>query len=234
MTSLTAGARKKVLVVDDDVQLCQLICDILEEHGYNAVSANGTDQGFKRLYESRPDLLILDVWMPSIGGFEFCRQVRQDAELKGLPVLMLTVQDKEMDKVMGLEMGADDYMTKPFSQKELLARIKALLRRYERIVGPQEALLKSGDLEVDLSRHVIRVKTRTVEMTPKEFDLLSALVQNRRKAMSRQALLTTVWGHEAPGNTGTIDVHVRHLRRKLGAQGDKIKTVLGFGYRFDG
>ena len=225
---------KKILVVDDDVQLCHLVCDILEEHGYHTVSANNTDQGFRKLYDSRPDLLILDVWMPSIGGFEFCRQVRQDPEMKNTPVMMLTVQDKEMDKVMGLEMGADDYMTKPFSQKELLARIKALLRRYDRGEAPVETLLKSGDLDVDVSRHVIRVKNKAVEMTPKEFDLLLALMRSRKKAMSRQNLLTTVWGYETPGNTGTIDVHIRHLRRKLGSQGDKIKTVLGFGYRFDG
>ena len=132
---MTAGSHKKILVVDDDVQLCHLVCDILEEHGYHTVSANNTDQGFRKLYDSHPDLLILDVWMPSIGGFEFCRQVRQDPEMKNTPVMMLTVQDKEMDKVMGLEMGADDYMTKPFSQKELLARIKALLRRYDRRPG---------------------------------------------------------------------------------------------------
>jgi two-component system alkaline phosphatase synthesis response regulator PhoP len=231
---VTAGARKKVLVVDDDVQLCQLICDILEEHGFQAFSANGTDEGFKRLAESRPDVLILDVWMPSIGGFEFCRQVRQDPELKGLPVMMLTVQDKEMDKVMGLEMGADDYMTKPFSQKELLARVKALLRRSERSSAVVETLLKSGDLELDVVRHVVRIKNRPIDMTPKEFDLLAALIQNHKKALSRQGLLTTVWGYEAPGNTGTIDVHIRHLRHKLGPHGDKIKTVLGFGYRFDG
>ena len=227
-------SRKKILVVDDDVQLCQLVCDILEEHGFQAISANNTDQGFKRLTESRPDLLILDVWMPSVGGFEFCRQIRQDPEMKGIPVMMLTVQDKEMDKVMGLEMGADDYMTKPFSQKELLARVKALLRRYERSSPPEDAQLKSGELEVDISRHVIRIKGKAVEMTPKEFDLLTTLLQSRKKAVSRRTLLTTVWGFEAPGNTGTIDVHIRHLRHKLGAHGDKIKTVLGYGYRFDG
>jgi DNA-binding response OmpR family regulator len=111
---------KKILVIDDDVQLCQLTSDILEEHGFQAVVANNTDQGFKLLYESPPDLILLDVWLPSIGGLEFCRQIRQDARGRHVPVLMLTVQDKESDKVMGLEMGADDYMTKPFSQRELL------------------------------------------------------------------------------------------------------------------
>jgi DNA-binding response OmpR family regulator len=137
--------KKKVLVVDDDIQLCQLTSDILEEHGYQPLSAHNTDDGFKRLYESRPDLLILDVWLPSIGGLEFCRQIRLDEQTRHLPILMLTVQDKEMDKVMGLEMGADDYMTKPYGQRELLARVKALLRRFER-TSPQAKVLSSGDL----------------------------------------------------------------------------------------
>src|ERR1051326_8002422 len=124
---------KKVLVVDDDVQLCQLTSDILEEHGYQPLTAYTTDEGFQKLYEDMPDLIILDVWLPSIGGFEFCRRLRATAEVGHIPIIMLTAQDTEMDKVMGLEMGADDYMTKPFSQKELLARIKALLRRFERV-----------------------------------------------------------------------------------------------------
>jgi two-component system alkaline phosphatase synthesis response regulator PhoP len=224
---------KKILIVDDDVQLCQLAHDILEEHGYHPLVANNTDQGFKKLYESNPDLVILDVWMPSIGGLEFCRQMRHDERGKHIPVLMLTVQDKETDKVMGLEIGADDYMTKPFSQRELLARIKALLRRFDRS-QPEQLALASNDLTIDLDRHVVHVKAKPVDLTPKEFDLLVALLRSRRKAFSRQALLSAVWGLDAPGSSGAIDVHIRHLRRKLGPHGDKIKTVLGFGYRFDG
>ncbi|HRY29737.1 MAG TPA: response regulator transcription factor [Elusimicrobiota bacterium] len=225
--------KKKILVVDDDVQLCQLASDILEEHGYQALTANNTDEGFKKLYEARPDLIILDVWLPSIGGLEFCRQVRLDEQTRHIPIIMLTVQDKEMDKVMGLEMGADDYMTKPFGQRELLARIKALFRRFDRAM-PEAKLLRSGDLLIDMDMHVVKVKNRSVPMTPKEFDLLVTLIQNHRKAMNRQNLLTSVWGYDAPATTGTIDVHIRHLRRKLGSHGKKIKTILGFGYRFDG
>lgn len=225
--------RKKILIVDDDVQLCQLTSDILDEHGYTPSVANNTDQGFKKLYDFRPDLIILDVWLPSIGGLEFCRQVRLDEQTRHLPILMLTVQDKEMDKVMGLEMGADDYMTKPFGQRELLARIKALLRRFER-TSPNAKMLSSGDLSIDVNMHLVKVKNKVVSMTPKEFDLLLTLVQNRKRAMNRQNLLTSVWGYDAPGTTGTIDVHIRHLRKKLGPHGKKIKTVLGFGYRFDG
>jgi two-component system alkaline phosphatase synthesis response regulator PhoP len=224
---------KKILVIDDDVQLCQLTSDILEEHGFQAVVANNTDQGFKMLYESSPDLILLDVWLPSIGGLEFCRQIRQDARGRHVPVLMLTVQDKESDKVMGLEMGADDYMTKPFSQRELLARIKALLRRFDR-AQPEILTFSTGDLTVDLDKHTVRVKGKILDLTPKEFDLLTVLFKNRNKAVNRQTLLSAVWGFDSPGNTGTIDVHIRHLRKKLGPHGDKIQTILGFGYRLDG
>jgi DNA-binding response OmpR family regulator len=225
--------KKKILVVDDDLQLCQLTSDILEEHGYNPIAANSTDEAFKKLDQEKPDLIVLDVWLPSIGGLEFCRQVRQDENHRGIPIIMLTVQDKEVEKVMGLEMGADDYMTKPFGTRELLARIKALLRRFDR-ASPDGKSMKSGDLSVDMEKHLIKVKNKAVAMTPKEFDLLVALMQKRQKAVSRQNLLSSVWGYDAPGDTGTIDVHIRHLRRKLGSHGDKIKTVLGFGYRFDG
>ncbi len=229
----SAGTRKKILVVDDDLQLCQLTSDIIDEHGYNAITANTTDEAFKRVYADNPDLIVLDVWLPTIGGLEFCRQIRHDEQLRHIPVLMLTVQDKEMDKVMGLEMGADDYMTKPFSQRELLARIKALLRRFDR-AQPEGKFVKSGDLSIDVEKHIAQDKNKVITMTPKEFELLLSLIRARRKAISRQSLLTAVWGYDAPGNTGTIDVHIRHLRRKLGSHGKKIKTVLGFGYRFDG
>ena len=165
---------KKILVIDDDVQLCQLTSDILEEHGFQTLVANNTDQGFKKLYEESPDLILLDVWLPSIGGLEFCRQIRQDSRGRHVPVLMLTVQDKESDKVMGLEMGADDYMTKPFSQRELLARIKALLRRFDR-AQPEALSFSTGDLTVDLDKHTVRVKGKILDLTPKEFDLLTAL-----------------------------------------------------------
>ncbi|MGQ0645452.1 MAG: response regulator transcription factor [Elusimicrobiota bacterium] len=225
--------KKKILVVDDDIQLCQLTSDILDEHGYQPIAAHNTDEAFKKLQQDRPHLIILDVWLPSIGGLEFCRQVRLNDQTRQLPVLMLTVQDKESDKVTGLEMGADDYMTKPFGQKELLARIRALLRRID-LHGGKEKTLQSGDLVLDLDMHTVKVRSKNISMTPKEFDLLASLIQNRRKALSRQSLMTAIWGYETPGSSGTIDVHIRHLRKKLGDHGEKIKTLLGFGYRFDG
>ena len=225
--------KRKILVVDDDIQLCQLTSDILEEHGYQVFAAHNTDDAFKKVYEHTPDLIVLDIWLPSIGGLEFCRQIRNDAQTRAIPIIMLTVQDKEMDKVIGLEMGADVYVTKPFGQRELLARIKAVLRRVERGLA-ENKVLKSGDLILDMDKHTVTVKNRLVPMTPKEFDLLAMMLQNKRKALNRQNLLTAVWGYDAPGSTGTIDVHIRHLRKKLQSHGAKIKTVLGFGYRFDG
>jgi two-component system, OmpR family, alkaline phosphatase synthesis response regulator PhoP len=226
--------KKKILVVDDDVQLCQLASDILEEHGFHPLTAHHTDQAFQKLQEQKPDLILLDVWLPSIGGLEFCRQVRLKEDARHVPILMLTVQDKETDKVMGLDMGADDYMTKPFGQRELLARIRALLRRAGQDDAAPGKTFLSGDLEVDMEKHRVKLKNKTVPVTPKEFDLLAALVQNRRKAMNSQSLLAAVWGYDAPATMGTVHVHIRHLRKKLGAHGDKIKTILGFGYRFDG
>jgi DNA-binding response OmpR family regulator len=224
--------KKKILVVDDDPDLCQLAADILEENGYLPIIASSTDEAFKKLREHPPALIVLDVWLPSIGGLAFCRQVRQDEKVRHIPIIMLTVQDKETDKVLGLEMGADDYMTKPFSQKELLARIQALLRRFDRSV-PVVNVLESGDLVIDLDRHTVNIKGKSLDMTPKGFDLIVALLKNKGKALSRQALLSSVWGPDST-STATIDVHIRYLRKKIGAHGDKIKTILGFGYRFDG
>jgi len=223
---------KKILIVDDDVHLCSLASDFLEESSYKVLTANTTDEAFLRFFDGGPHLIVLDLWLPTIGGLEFCRQIRKDERGKNTPVLMLTVQDKESDKVMGLEMGADDYMTKPFSQKELLARIKALLRRYDRSQS-DVVTLTHGDLKVDLQKHEVSVKSRVVELTPKEYELLILLLRGRNKAISRQSLLVGVWGPDSIGGTSTIDVHVRHLRAKLGPLGQQIKTVMGFGYRFN-
>jgi len=225
--------KRKILIIDDDPQLCQLLTDILESHGFTSHVANNTDEAFKKLYAVKPDLILLDVWLPTIGGLEFCRQLRNDDQTHHIPIIMLTIQDKEMDKVTGLEMGADDFITKPFSQRELLARIQALLRRSYR-QSSHSTILQSGTLSVDLDKHIVKIAKKTVPMTPKEFELLTTLMKNRHKALSRQSLMATVWGYETPATTGTIDVHIRHLRSKIKSHKSKIKTVLGFGYRFDG
>lgn len=226
-------AKKRILVVDDEPQICQLVKDLLEESGFTATTAQTTDEAFQKLKVTLPDLILLDVRLPTIGGLEFCRQLKQDGRTKRVPVIMLTVQDTETDKVIGLEVGADDYLTKPFGNRELLARIKAVLRRLEMGKSEGDSIIRVGPLEVDLEMHEVKNKGKDILLTPKEFELLVALAKNKNKALRREALMSAVWGYDYPGTLGTIDVHIRHLRKKLGDVGKHIKTLIGVGYRLD-
>ena len=220
-------------MVDDEQQICQLVKDILEENGYTATMAHTTDEAFQKIKLALPDLILLDVRLPTIGGLEFCRQIRQDVRTRKLPVIMLTVQDTETDKVIGLEVGADDYITKPFGNREILARIKAVFRRVDNGKSDESSTLKIGPLEIDLDMHEVKYKGKDLMLTPKEFELLVALAKNKNKALRREALMSAVWGYDYPGTLGTIDVHIRHLRKKLGDAGRYIKTLIGVGYRLD-
>lgn len=224
--------KKKILVVDDEENICQMMTDILEEQNYAVGVSHNTDEGLKKLQSMEPDLVLLDLRLPTIGGLELCRIIKSDERTKHIPVIMLTVQNLETDKVIGLEMGADDYITKPFGQKELLARIKALFRRLDQQRGAK-AVLKSGDLTIDVDKHQVKIKDKEVTLTPKEFDLLCVLMKSADKVVQRSALMSSVWGYEYTGTMGTIDVHIRYLRKKLGPYGKKIKTVVGLGYRFE-
>ncbi len=226
-------AKKRLLIVDDEPQICQLVKDVLEENGYTATTAHSTDEAFQKLKFTLPDLILLDVRLPTIGGLEFCRQVKQDVRTKRIPIIMLTVQDTETDKVIGLEVGADDYLTKPFGNRELLARIKAVFRRVEMHKSDESLVIKIGPMEIDLDMHEVKYKGRDLLLTPKEFELLVALAKNKNKALRREALMSAVWGYDYPGTLGTIDVHIRHLRKKLGEAGRYIKTLIGVGYRLD-
>jgi two-component system alkaline phosphatase synthesis response regulator PhoP len=226
-------SKKRILIVDDEPQICQLVKDLLEESNYTATTAHTTDEAFQKLKVTLPDMILLDVRLPTIGGLEFCRQIKQDVRTKKIPVIMLTVQDTETDKVIGLEVGADDYLTKPFGNRELLARIKAVFRRADSSKMDGEATIKIGPLEIDLEMHEVKNKNKDVMLTPKEFELLVALAKNKNKALRREALMSTVWGYDYPGTLGTIDVHIRHLRKKLGDSGRYIKTLIGVGYRMD-
>lgn len=225
--------KKRVLIVDDETQICQLVKDLLEESSFTATTAHTTDEAFQKLKLTLPDLILLDVRLPTIGGLEFCRQLKQDIRTKKIPVIMLTVQDTETDKVIGLEVGADDYLTKPFGNRELLARIRAVFRRIELGKADQDAIMKIGPLEIDLDMHEVKNKGKDLLLTPKEFELLVALAKNKNKALRREALMAAVWGYDYPGTLGTIDVHIRHLRKKLGEAGKYIKTLIGVGYRLD-
>lgn len=226
-------AKKRILIVDDEPQICQLIKDVLEENAYTATTAHTTDEAFQKIKLAMPDMILLDVRLPTIGGLEFCRQVKQDVKTKKVPVIMLTVQDTETDKVIGLEVGADDYLTKPFGNRELLARIKAVFRRVEMSKSDEGSVVKIGPLEIDLDMHEVKYKGRDLNLTPKEFELLVVLAKNKNKALRREALMSAVWGYDYPGTLGTIDVHIRHLRKKLGDAGRYIKTLIGVGYRLD-
>ncbi|OVE76515.1 hypothetical protein BVX98_05920 [bacterium F11] len=226
-------AKKRILIVDDEPQICQLVKDVLEEDNYTATTAHSTDEAFQKLKLTLPDMILLDVRLPTIGGLEFCRQIKQDVRTRRIPIIMLTVQDTETDKVIGLEVGADDYLTKPFGNRELLARIKAVFRRVDMAKSDGSSLIKVASLDIDLDMHEVKHKGKDLLLTPKEFELLVALAKNKNKALRREALMSAVWGYDYPGTLGTIDVHIRHLRKKLGDAGKHIKTLIGVGYRLD-
>lgn len=242
----------QILVVEDDLTLRDTVEYNLRNQGYAVITA---ENGYRALDLARagaPDLILLDLMLPGINGFEVCRILRREMSV---PILMLTARTEEVDKIIGLEVGADDYLTKPFSMRELLARVKALLRRVELIreelaadggqpdgghttPDPQPAMpLTFGNLAIDETRREVRVGGRPVRIKPKEFDLLLFLARNRGIALSRDLILERVWGWTFDGNSRTVDVHVRWLREKIEtdpADPTRIVTVRGLGYRFDG
>jgi len=224
---------KKILVVDDEPTLVAIVKYNLEREGYQVVTAADGESGLSVARAERPDLIILDLMLPGLDGFEVCRILRREMTV---PVLMLTAKTDEVDKVVGLELGADDYVTKPFSMRELLARVRALLRRAE--APPAEAkVLTAGDLQVDLRRREDSRQGQALLLKPKEFDLLAFFLRNRARAFTRDQLLDQVWGYDFAGDTRTVDVHVSWLRQKIEdepAKPTRLLTVRGVGYRFEG
>ena len=228
----TASA-SRVLVVEDERDVAELIRYNLSREGYDVlVTGSGTD-AVKQAREARPDLVLLDIMVPHLNGWEICRRLKSDSETRGIPVIMVTGRAEEGDKVLGFEMGADDYVTKPFSPRELVARVRAVARRGRREERP--AQLKSGDLEIDRHRFEVRVKGRAVELTPKEFELLAILVAAPGRVFGREELLDAVWGRDGFVEPRTVDVHLARLRAKFTAArlpAPAIDTVRGVGYRF--
>jgi len=228
----------KILLVDDERILLDTIRYNLAKAGYQVRAATDGEEALRTARQESPDLIILDVMLPKMDGFDVCRTLRGEGSV--MPILMLTARDEELDKLLGLELGADDYLTKPFSMRELLARVKALLRRVEMIQTGREATtkpLREGGLEVDLSSHRVSLQGKPLHVKPKEFDLLAFLMGNRGRAFSREQLLEKVWGYEYAGDSRTVDVHVRWLREKVEADPSRpelIETVRGVGYRFRG
>jgi len=227
-----------VLLVEDDRTLVDVLKYNLVKEGYTVAMALDGERALELARREKPDLIILDIMLPKIDGIEVCRILRRDMTV---PILMLTARSEEIDKVLGLGIGADDYVTKPFGMRELLARVRAMLRRAE-IVQLQAApdttttSIKVGDFEIDLERHLVFHRGSPVEMTHREFDLLAFLVQNRGRVFSRDHLLEKVWGYDYAGGTRTVDVHIRWLRQKLEADPshpEHLVTVRGVGYKFE-
>ncbi|MEO0248468.1 MAG: response regulator transcription factor [candidate division WOR-3 bacterium] len=227
--------RDRILVVEDDRNLLDTLEYNLRKEGYKVLTAVDGAEALDIARRERPDLIILDIMLPKINGFEVCRILRKEMLM---PILMLTAKAEETDKIVGLEIGADDYMTKPFSLRELLARVRAMLRRAKMPEKPpEEALLKVGDIEVDVARHHASKGTTSLKLTPKEFDLLAFLARNRGFVFSRDQLLEKVWGYDFAGDTRTVDVHIRWLRQKIETDPNNPKhliTVRGAGYKLEG
>jgi len=220
----------RILVVEDDADIASLIVHYLAPAGHESeVVANGSD-ALPAARKRPPDLIILDRMLPGLDGLEICRALRADADLGAVPILMLTARAEEVDRIAGFETGADDYVTKPFSPKELVARIGALLRRVRR--GPaDEPVLRYGPLVIDVERHVVTDGDHEVRLTAKEYLLLHYFLEHRGRVLSRDLLLTDVWGYQYTGGTRTVDVHVRRLREKLPVLVHAVETIKQFGYK---
>ena len=228
-------ANEKILVVDDYTNICELLRLYLTKEGYQVTTANDGEEGLEKFNQLKPDMVLLDVMMPKMDGLEVCRRIRK---LGNTPVMMLTAKGETFDKVLGLELGADDYMVKPFDTKEVVARIKAVLRRCTAATTQTEStegVIEFDNLRLDMNSYELRVKGKVVEAPPKELELLNCLASHPNRVYTRDQLLDEVWGFEYYGDSRTIDVHVKRLREKLAGASDKweLKTVWGVGYKFE-
>lgn len=222
---------ERILLVDDEPDLLELLRVNLDQAGYEIETAEAGREALACLRRSRPDLVVLDLMLPDMSGTEICRQIRADPNLSDLPIIMLTAKADELDRVVGLELGADDYVTKPFSPREFTLRVRAVLRRRAPSDSSARALTH-GLLAIDPARHRCRVDDIDVELTAKEFELLRHLMERPGRVLSRERLLESVWGSDVIVTTRTIDTHMKRLREKLGHAGGFIETIRGVGYRF--
>ena len=229
-------AKEKILIVDDEEHIIELLKFNLLNAGYDVFVANNGIDAVKIARAEKPNLLLLDLMLPGIDGFDVCKEIKRDAEMKKTSIIMLTAKGEELDKILGLELGADDYITKPFSVRELLARVKAVLRRTNSFNEIDEDVYDSKSLKVDFERHEVYVNNEKIDLTLKEFELLQILIKNKGKILKRETLLDKIWGYEYIGETRTVDVHIRYIRKKI-EEDDKnpkfIETIRGVGYRFN-
>jgi len=234
--TIPSAAKVKVLVIDDDVEVAGLVKVWLEKHDFEVAIAGDGMAGLRQLYQMHPDLVILDVAMPRMDGWEVCRRIR---ELDDVPIIMLTAKAEMVSRVRGFDLGADDYVTKPFELPELLARVRAILRRARafRAGGEGERIFRQGDLVVDLAAHRVTVANRPVDLSPTEFRLLTFLIQNRGRVVTHSQILTNVWGPEYRDQIAYVKLYIRYLREKIEVDPSNpqlISTERGFGYRFAG
>lgn len=231
--------KPKILIIDDEIHIVELIKFNLENSGYEVdVSYDGLD-GYLKIKQDKPNLVLLDWMLPNISGIDMLKKIRSDESLSNIPVIMLTAKNMERDKIEGLELGADDYITKPFSIKELLARISSVLRRYninKENIGNIENILTVGNLNMNLLKYEVYRGNEKVDLTLKEFELLKLLLENKGKVLSRNYLLDKIWGYDYYGETRTVDVHIRYLRKKIEGNDSSekyIQTIRGVGYKID-
>ena len=225
------NVKPKILVVDDEPEAVELVEFNLKQSGYAVMTADDGAEALKKARAQTPDLIVLDVMLPEMDGFEICKSLRLDTTTAKIPIIMLTAKAAEIDRVLGLELGADDYLTKPFSPRELMQRIKKILSRGAPEEKPREQL-RFGDLLIDVPRHIASWKGRNIELTATEFKLLTILAQRSGRVQSRDSLLRDVWEYDSLIDTRTVDTHMRRLREKLGAASKHLDTVRGVGYRF--
>lgn len=217
-----------ILLVDDEQHIVDLAKMYLEQAGYSVASAANGQRALERILRDKPALVVLDLMLPGLDGWEVCRRVRAESDV---PIIMLTARSDDIDRIVGLELGADDYLTKPFNPRELAARVKAILRRGERRDSEETKPIRIGDLTIDPARREARLDSRTLNLRTQEFDLLLALAEHRGRVLSRERILQKAWGFDFYGQTRTVDVHVAHLRKKLEGSSVKIETVTGVGYK---
>lgn len=223
---------EKILLVEDDKHISKLVKYNLEKNGYDCISVITGEEAFEILGRIHADLIILDIMLPKMDGFEVCKHLRQDKKFSQIPIIMLTARGEEVDRIVGLELGADDYMVKPFSPRELLLRVKAILKRGKPRQAESKDIIEAGPIIVDIPRHKVTVNKKEIILTAMEFKLLLTLMQREGRVQSRDTLLSDVWDIEADVTTRTIDTHVKRLRQKLGKGGKYIETIRGHGYRF--
>ncbi|ENZ01715.1 response regulator transcription factor [Clostridium thermobutyricum] len=230
-------AKEKILIVDDEENILELLNFNLKNAGYEVYTANNGEKALKLAKENKPNLVLLDLMIPGIDGLDVCKEIKRDKDLKETSIIMVTAKGEELDKILGLELGADDYITKPFSIRELLARVKAVLRRTIAKEDEFEESYDNGRVKIDYFRREVLINNQKVEFTLKEFEVLEFLAKNKGRILNREIILDKIWGYEYIGDTRTIDVHIRYIRKKI-EEDDKspklIETIRGLGYRFNG